>query len=154
MCRRERLSACRASPSTWRQAAGRSYARRSGSTSVPAAEVLRLFLLSYYGRIMPGCTRRPGLPYAEDVNTRLDLYGDNGGLSFEPLTLYREEQGAMTHTKLLFKPNDCFQEQAEHFAQVVLGQAQPLAPAQDGVMVERMLEGLYRSAMSGEEVRL
>ena len=91
---------------------------------------------------------------AEDVNTRLDLYGDNGGLSFEPLTLYREEQGAMTHTRLLFKPNDCFQEQAEHFAQVVLGQAQPLAPAQDGVMVERMLEGLYRSAMSGEEVRL
>lgn len=91
---------------------------------------------------------------AQDVATRLELYGDRGGLSFEPLTLYREEQGAMTQTRLQYRENDCFVAQAEHFARVVLGEEEPLAPARDGVTVERMLEGLYRSAAEGREVRL
>lgn len=91
---------------------------------------------------------------AEDVDNRLELYGDKGGASFDPLHLIRDEASGMVKSHLFYAPSNCFATQAEHFALAVLGKEELLAPAEDGIAVQRMLDGLYRSAQSGLEVAL
>ncbi|HEX6971718.1 MAG TPA: Gfo/Idh/MocA family oxidoreductase, partial [Limnochordia bacterium] len=43
---------------------------------------------------------------------------------------------------------------ARHFLECVREGRQPISSAEQGVWVTRMLDGLYRSAASGREIRL
>ncbi len=76
----------------------------------------------------------------------------NEGYDFEAL-LYREESGALTETVVRRRLAPSPSAQADFVEALMEGRA-PLAPAEDGLRVQRVLDGIYRSARLGREVRL
>lgn len=90
----------------------------------------------------------------EDVEERVEIYGSKGGLIKNPCKLIREEVSGMTETSLKAPEDDCYQLQLEDFARVVRGEKESRTPVEDGLAVQKMLNGLYRSAEEGREVEL
>jgi predicted dehydrogenase len=94
-----------------------------------------------------------------EVELYVDIQADKGGMrlngySLAELTIYRDELGYLTETKPPVEQRDCYLKQAEHFVKVVRGEVAQRSPGEDGVAVQRMLEGLYQSARLGKEVKL
>lgn len=86
---------------------------------------------------------------------QIELFGTAGGARLEPLTLYRTESGAPTDALVqLPKRPEGFANVAAHFLACVLDGAKCEAPLQHGLVVQRMLEGLLKSAKTGRETRL
>ena len=90
----------------------------------------------------------------ESVDERLELYGTRGGLIKMPCALICEEVSGMTTTALHAKDDDCYKLQLEDFARVIRGEKESRTPVEDGLAVQRMLNGLYRSAAEGREVEI
>ncbi len=76
----------------------------------------------------------------------------NEGYDYEA-RLYSEECGALTETVVRRRlgPSPSAQ---EDFVDALLEGREPLAPAEDGLRVQRVLDGIYESARLGREVRL
>lgn len=83
------------------------------------------------------------------------LFGSKAGCTFDPLTIYTEdEEGYLTDLKPEVTPNDYFVEEIKHFVECVNENKTPISPIDDAVTVQRMLDGIYRSAELHEEVKI
>ena len=51
-------------------------------------------------------------------------------------------------------PNDYFEEEIRHFIDCLNTGKTPISPIEDAVTVQRMLDGIYRSAEQHAEVKL
>jgi predicted dehydrogenase len=80
------------------------------------------------------------------------LYGDRAGASLEPLEIYGEDGGYLTDNKPTLQQANIFDREIRHFLDCVEGKAKPIAPAADGLAVQRMLNGIYGSAKAGKEI--
>jgi len=80
--------------------------------------------------------------------------GDRAGLTMNPLTLYGEEAGHLSDSVLTTLPADPFQVEIDHFIHCIRSGEAPAAPLEHGVTMQRMLEGIYRSARLGREVEI
>lgn len=79
-----------------------------------------------------------------------ELLGDAGGASWDPPRIYRDEIGHMVDKKPAWLPNDgIFALKMHNFVDHCLYDKATLAPAEDGLTVQRMLDALYRSAERG-----
>jgi len=76
----------------------------------------------------------------------------NEGYDYEAI-VYAEECGSITQTTVRRRlgPSPGF---GEDFVDAILEGREPLATAEDGLRVQRVLDGIYRSARLGREVRL
>ena len=90
---------------------------------------------------------------------KIELFGTKAGAKLDPeLELYAEENGYMTNitltapTALSF--DNLFKNEIDHFVSCVKGEAECLAPAEDGVELMAILDALYESARTGHEVVL
>lgn len=92
----------------------------------------------------------------EDLN--LDLYGTKEGARFHPLLIYGEENGYLQDIAVPFQEGDpwkeAFDREMDHFVSCVAGKTEPVCPAEDGLTVQRIIDGIYRSSQLGQEVRL
>lgn len=89
-----------------------------------------------------------------EVNTT-QLFGDKAGCTFDPLTIYGEnEDGYLADIKPEVAGNDFFEEEIRHFVTCVNEGKTPISPIEDAVTVQRMLDGIYRSAAEHREVTL
>lgn len=86
------------------------------------------------------------------------IYGTKGGASFNPLELYGEKDGYLTDTAPILVPEigwqPAFERETDHFISCVKSGNVPISPADDGLTVQRMLNGIYDSAEQGREVFL
>lgn len=83
------------------------------------------------------------------------LFGSKAGCTFDPLTIYTEdENGYLTDLKPEVKGNDYFVEEIRHFVECVNEGKTPISPIDDAVTVQRMLDGIYRSAAEHKEVTI
>lgn len=94
----------------------------------------------------------------EDVG-RIELFGTEGGAKFEPeLEIYTQMNGYMadvnlkTPTALAF--DGLFENEISHYLACVRGEAECISPAEDGVMIMKILDAIYESAATGHEVLL
>lgn len=90
----------------------------------------------------------------KDVWT-LQLMGTKGGAIYDPVTLFTDQNGYMVDVK----PNylgkfDPFTEKMRHFIAVARDGAPNESSGADGQAVQQIVDGLYRSAELGREVRL
>ena len=84
-----------------------------------------------------------------------ELMGDQGGARWDPPQIYRDEQGHMVNKTPAWLPKDSiFTRKMDNFVEHCLYDKPTLAPAEDGLAVQRMLDGLYRAAESGGEVEI
>ena len=83
------------------------------------------------------------------------LMGDKGGASVEPPALYTDLAGRMYNlTPEHSGDKDCFGQKMEKFLECVRTGKPPEAPGSDGLVVQKMLDGIYKSAELGREVRI
>lgn len=86
---------------------------------------------------------------------QIELFGTEGGARLRPLTLFRTVHNAPQDiTVAPPKKVEGFSEVAAHFIACILDGIPCQAPLRDGLEVQRMMEGLLRSAELGREVRL
>jgi len=90
----------------------------------------------------------------EDVYTTT-LMGEKGGASYNPPKLFKDEAGTMFNLIPAFIGNeDPMEEKIRDFIAVVRGEKKSDAPGEDGLVVQKILEGVYKSAETGKEVRI
>ncbi len=89
-----------------------------------------------------------------EVNTT-QIFGTKAGCTFNPLTVYGEdEEHHLCDYKPTLNEGDYFTEEFRHFIECVKENKTPISPIDDAVTVQRMLDGIYRSAEAHREVEL
>lgn len=87
-------------------------------------------------------------------NRYLQLYGTKGGANMNPLEIYTDLHGTLADVTPEVPENNAYHEEMRHFVACVRGEEEPIAPGPDGVTVMKMIDAIYESARSGQEVRL
>jgi predicted dehydrogenase len=86
------------------------------------------------------------------------LMGDKGGAQWDPPTIFTDRAGTMVNSAPGFLPEAGFQElftaKLRNFADHVLHGKPTAAPAEAGLAVQKILDGVYRSAEAGKEVAI
>lgn len=83
------------------------------------------------------------------------LYGSKAGVSFEPLTVFSENQHQYLSDNVIHtEKNDYFEMEIRHFVDCIHQDQTPIASLEDGVTVQRILDAIYRSGKEGHEVTL
>ena len=83
------------------------------------------------------------------------IYGSKAGCTFEPLTIYGEdEEGYLSTEKPEVVGVTYFVEEIRHFVDCLNTGKTPISPIEDAVTVQRMLDGIYASAEKHEEVKI
>lgn len=86
---------------------------------------------------------------------QIELFGTEGGARLDPLTVFRTVNGVPQDVGIKMpKQLDPFANVADHFIACILDGVPCQAPLRHGLIVQRMMEGLLRSAATGKEVRL
>ncbi len=85
----------------------------------------------------------------------IELMGSKGGVQVTPLVFYGEScDGYFAEEKPQYVTTFEFTKQAENFAAAIRGEEELRTPGEDGLVVQKMLNALYRSAESGREVEV
>ena len=89
----------------------------------------------------------------------IELFGTKGGSKMDPsLEIFTDRNGYLTNvsfdapTALSF--SGLFQNEIDHFVACVRGEAENIAPIEDGVDIMAILDAVYESARTGHEVIL
>jgi predicted dehydrogenase len=86
------------------------------------------------------------------------VMGEKGGATWDPPVIFRDDIGHMVNAVPGWLPSagfgDCFRMKMRNFVEHVLYGAPTLAPAEHGLMVQKMLDGIYQSAARGRQVRI
>ena len=87
-----------------------------------------------------------------------ELMGEKGGASWNPPTIFRDDNGYMVNTTPGWLPRSDFGShfglKMRKFVEHVLYDGPTLAPAEHGLMVQKMLDAIYTSAEKGQEVKI
>ena len=87
------------------------------------------------------------------------LFGDKGGCSWDPPALFTDRAGTMINSTpgFLSKQTDfpaLFKNKLKNFVDACLHDTPLRAPGEAGLAVQKMLDGIYRSAAAGKEVTI
>ena len=83
------------------------------------------------------------------------LFGSKAGCTFEPLTVYGEdEEGYLSDVRPEVTPNNFFVEELRHFVDCLNTGKTPVSPMEDALTVQKMLDAIYRSAEAHAEVKI
>ncbi|NLM76866.1 MAG: Gfo/Idh/MocA family oxidoreductase [Ruminococcaceae bacterium] len=93
------------------------------------------------------------------INAKSDAYtqicGTKGGATLEPLTIYTENaQGYLTDNRPTVTQVNGFEAEISHFIDCLRTGKKPLAPLEDGIAIQKILQGIYDSAEQGREVAI
>ena len=87
----------------------------------------------------------------------IELFGTKAGCKLDPdVEIYTDVNNYMVdlnftrQTRLDFE--GLFQNQIDHFIDCVINNKEPIAPAEDGVEMMKILDAIYKSARTGHEV--
>ena len=82
------------------------------------------------------------------------LYGDRAGATFDPLTVYGDDGEKVTNEVVEVPGNDFYYEELVHFVDCMDNDGDPISGIDDAVTVQRMIDGIYRSAEEHREVTI
>ncbi len=83
------------------------------------------------------------------------LFGTKAGCTFEPLTIYGEDENYhLCDTVIEATGENFFTSEIRHFLGCLKENKTPISNIDDAVIVTRMLDGIYRSAEAHEEIKL
>ena len=85
----------------------------------------------------------------------VQIFGEKGGAVWEGSKIYTDFNDYMINASPAFIGNwDMWDYKMKHFVDVARGERANEAPAEHGVMVQKMLDGVYASAAAGKEVTI
>ena len=90
--------------------------------------------------------------------SNFQLMGEKGGATWDPPMIAHDDHGHMVNTHAgWLPPSDfqaCFAAKMRNFVEHVLYDRPTIAPAEHGLMVQKMMDGIYASAEKGREVKI
>ena len=92
--------------------------------------------------------------HARDV-WNFSFMGEKGGGELDPLVMHTDRDGYMVDLKPAYLPqHDAFERKMRGFVDTALYNKPSVAPAEAGLMIQKMIDGIYLSAEKGKEVAL
>jgi len=86
---------------------------------------------------------------------KFELIGTKGGATKQPPALYYDKDGTMINATPHFLPkNNMWEVKMRNFVDVVLHGKEDLEPGEHGLMIQKMIDGIYKSAELGKEVKI
>lgn len=86
------------------------------------------------------------------------IMGTKGGFNFDTATLFTDHAGTMINAKAGYLPNpggdSLFVAKLKNFANGILEGTPLRAPGESGLAVQKIIDGVYRSAAAGKEVTI
>lgn len=82
------------------------------------------------------------------------VVGTKAGASVEPFEIYTEDEGYLTDVRPVIEKGNAFEAEVRHFLDCVKTGATPITNADEGVEIQKILNGIYESARLGKEVEL
>jgi predicted dehydrogenase len=83
------------------------------------------------------------------------IMGEKGGASWDPLQIYKDHGNYMMNMTPGYTPKiDHFEAKMRHFVEVCQGKRANESSGEQGLMVQKMLDGVYQSSESGREVNI
>ncbi|NLO82542.1 MAG: Gfo/Idh/MocA family oxidoreductase [Clostridiales bacterium] len=82
------------------------------------------------------------------------IYGTKAGASLEPLMIYDEQENYLFDSAPVINSENSFVNEISHFIECIQEGKETIAPAEDGLEVQKILNGIYDSAKLGKEVIL
>ncbi|MBQ9408054.1 MAG: Gfo/Idh/MocA family oxidoreductase [Clostridia bacterium] len=82
------------------------------------------------------------------------ILGSKGGARFDPLVIYGEECGYLTDNTPTPGKADIFYEEIAHFVDCLRTGKKPISGLEQAVTMQRILDGIYKSAKLGKEVEI
>lgn len=96
--------------------------------------------------------------HIEKDDWNFNLMGTHGGASWSPPRIFSDAHDHMVNTEPQWLPReragDEFRLKMRNFVDHVLYDTETLAPAEHGLMVQKMLDAIYESAETGREVKI
>ncbi|MFB5192047.1 Gfo/Idh/MocA family protein [Alicyclobacillus fastidiosus] len=110
-------------------------------------------------RFKNGATLVLEAAFAANVQKRdemnVKLMGELGGADVFPLTIYQEKHGSLIDVKPAYLPDKSgYELEIGRFVDACLGGDAPISTPEQGVKLQRIINGLYASAETGEAVKL
>jgi predicted dehydrogenase len=90
---------------------------------------------------------------SQDDELKIELFGDKGGASLSPFTVFKESGRIPVEHALTVAENDYYQDEINHFIDCVIRREQPVPDVKQGAQMVRMLEGIRLSSESGSAYR-
>jgi predicted dehydrogenase len=85
----------------------------------------------------------------------IQIFGEKGGAIWDGTKIYTDYNNYMINASPAYIGNwDIWEYKMKHFADVARGERKNEAPAEDGVAVQKMLDGVYAAAEAGHEVKI
>ena len=128
----------------------------SGYSGTYDVEDLAVGLVRYAN----GCTLDVEFSWASNIETSysfVELYGDKGGLKFEKgkLSLFGEAVGTPLDSQPTLPADTAWGvAETKYYVDCILHDREPLARAEEAVVIMEIITGLYESAARGQEVCL
>jgi predicted dehydrogenase len=83
------------------------------------------------------------------------IMGEKAGCQFDPPMIFRDEAGTMFNLTPAFQAkSDMFETKMRNFVNTALYDQPSPSPAEHGLMVQKMIDGIYASSESGREVEI
>lgn len=82
------------------------------------------------------------------------IAGTRGGATWDPLTIYTEQDGVPCDITPQVKELNPFLEEVRHFVECCTDRVPCRSGAEHGLQLQQMLDGIYQSAATGREVRI
>ncbi|MGQ9513967.1 MAG: Gfo/Idh/MocA family protein [Thermoproteota archaeon] len=82
------------------------------------------------------------------------LLGDKAGADFESMMIFSEEKGKPVNKKLLYRENDGYLSEVEHFINCIVKDEKPVTEPEQILCVQKILDAAMKSAETDREVRI
>lgn len=82
------------------------------------------------------------------------IFGTQAGATLDPIGIYGEEEHYLTDTVPTTMQENSFENEIRHFIDCVKEGKQPIASVDDGLQIQKILNGIYTSAKAGKEIQL
>lgn len=82
------------------------------------------------------------------------VVGTKAGASVDPFEIYSEEQDYLIDVRPVVEKKNAFEAEVRHFLDCIKTGATPIPNADEGVAIQKILNGIYESARLGREVEL
>jgi len=82
------------------------------------------------------------------------LLGDKAGADFESMMIFSEEKEHLINKKLLYRDNDAYLTEVEHFINCIVKDEKPVTEADQILCVQKILDAALKSAEIDREVRV
>ena len=83
--------------------------------------------------------------------------GDKGGATLEmgaPLKIFTEHFGKIADINPKYVKEDAWVNQERNFMEVCTGKAKPVAPAEHGLVIQKIIDAIYLSSQEKREVKI